>query len=211
MKQETVILYFDPNRFKRVQRARVIQHLTAGAVLLITGISAFLEPEIDIWILPAFEIIIGAALILALIGEKKLHLKKHHYLSFTVNLLAGLALVMEGFNRMHEGGRYIQYAYFFLAILTFYVLQYRTDFSLRKHIRLDEKSFFARTGFMKSYRVDWTDISSLDIGENSIVIKPKDSLEITIDLTSALDRAMIIGKIRRFAEHNKIAVEPSNL
>jgi hypothetical protein len=201
------MLFFDPARRKRAQRAREIQHLFPAFLLISTGLEKILSENHHYLILAIIQMIVGAALIGAMIYEKRHHDKTQKALIPIVDTLAAAVLATEGINRAIEGAHLIPYCYFLIAILTLLLGFYIPRFSLRRHLRLQNDLLFAKTGLFKSWQIAWIEISEIILDINLLRVVSKKNKSFAIDLTKAKDKKEIWDKLSEFARLRGIAAE----
>jgi hypothetical protein len=206
-----LILFFNPARRKRAQRVRERQHIASAIILIATGLEKIFGENPHHLTLAIFQALIGAALIGAIIYEKRHHDKMQKAVVPIVDTLAAAMLAMEGINRAVEGGHLIPYCYFLMAIFTFFFGSYIPIDSLRRHLRLDDNLLYARTGLFKSWQIAWTEISEIIVDINLLRVVSKKNKLFAIDLAKAKDKKEIWDKLSEFAQQKGVTAEQIKL
>lgn len=196
---EPVILVFDPARQKRAHMALYLQHGIAALTLILTGYEKFTAGPAQHAFLAVVEILIGIALIAAIIYEKKYSRPGAKSIIPVVDTLAAAVLLFEGINHVLKGSQFIQYAYFLVAIITFLAGTYRQQFGLRNHFRLDPARITFRKGLFGSISIAWSSIASITFDGHSIIVKRKNKSLIAIDLKKAVDKTDLSEKLFKYA------------
>ncbi len=175
------------------------QHGLAALLLILAGYDGLISAEHHTPILPIFQLLIGTALIAAIIVEKFRKRHEENIVFPVVDSIAAVMLILEGLNRTLEGKHFIQYLYYFIGLMTFIMAFYYPRISLRRHFRLDQKSLFFRISPFKSIRIPWKNIRTMTFDGQIIMIQEKDVRKFSIELKKTYDNNDVCRRIFEYA------------
>ncbi|MFI5250870.1 MAG: hypothetical protein ACHQQQ_00435 [Bacteroidota bacterium] len=189
------ILFLKPT--KRQQRARMLNHLIPGVLLLFTGVDELTGGRTEHISLPWLNIIIGLSATILIVYELKYSHKRKHSIVNYVDIVAGFILLLEGINHYHPN-KFFQPALFYVIIALATILMgifHHQMRNLHQLVQDDEGFTFRNSPFFK-FRMRWKDIVAITIGDRLITLTTHDNRKHKINLRRIENREEIKSILR---------------
>ena len=168
------------------------QHAVAAVMLIGAGLES-LDSGHGAWWFVAASIVVGAALVVAVIREIRA-LRRHGAEPGAlpvVDFLAVPLLVLEAVHRHEQGKHYLPWAYVFVALLTLArALAWRRLVRIRR-LRLDEAGLDIRLRPFRRVRVAWADLASVERVADGLSLCTRGKAERILRLGDLLNRAEV--------------------
>lgn len=163
------------NLTEGARRGQMMYHSMPGIMLIVYGVSALLEGHSEhLWV-DILGIVAGAALLISLRRELKSKGHGHSRVAW-FDVLAGIAVIIEGYHKLHPGKWFQPGSLLMLVGLMFILIGiFHEKINGFRLLTCTDKGFTIRTRLIRSFSGQWKDVKSFALEGNALVIQHKDN------------------------------------
>ena len=157
---------------------------------------------------PLLNIVAGVGVLAAIRYEMRKNKNEKQKFIFVIDMFAGLVLFTEGVNILHPG-KIIQPGVFYMAAAIIVVIKgmFQSKIGGLRHIRFDEKGFYARTSLFHKRSLEWKNISEMKFGTSLIQLYTNKASTIGLNLRRYENRDEIVDAFTGIAKLHSIKTE----
>jgi hypothetical protein len=175
MTMDELIIYIDKKSAKKGVAAEKFSFIVAGFTLLISVYDSLIRPVpyrtfIDIFYLSISSVAGILNIIFAFFITKIKPESKKVFIYRFLLAVSGIVLISDGFNKLLQHHKAIQYALMFAGLLYLIVALFYNEMQKRKNIKLKDNGILYSGSIFKKRLFQWNDINSIQFDDRKISV-----------------------------------------
>ena len=186
-----MIIYLDDRRLQAADLVSKIQHVSGGIPLLTIGLQKISIGESD-WPIAVVEVILASVVLVLFLRDVRAfrrreaaHTKSHAAFGW-FDMAVGALLMFEAFHGHHVKPGYLRPP-FFAGVVTIglglFHGRFRAFQRRRRYVKFDPTGLEGRLGPFRRFSFAWTDLKSVETGQEQAVLIAKGGKRRTISLS----------------------------